>query len=96
MKNKKVIPLARVHVEARLRETKGRFFGVTFRKKDASVRKMNARFGVTKGLKGGKNTVEKGENAYITAWDRQQEGFRTINMDTVTELNINGNHYEVI
>ena len=35
-----------------IKSTKGKFFSVTFIKKDGSVRKMTARLGVRKGING--------------------------------------------
>jgi hypothetical protein len=60
------------------------FVTVTFRKKDGTVRKMNARIGVTKHLKGGVSLLDP--NQYVTVWDVQKEGYRAINRDTIIEV----------
>jgi hypothetical protein len=60
------------------------FVTVTFRKKDGTVRKMNARVGVTKHLKGGVSLLDP--NQYVTVWDVQKEGYRAINRDTIIEV----------
>jgi hypothetical protein len=60
------------------------FVTVTFRKKDGTVRKMNARIGVTKHLKGGVSLLDPSQ--YVTVWDVQKEGYRAINRDTIIEV----------
>jgi len=60
------------------------FVTVTFRKKDGTVRKMNARVGVTKHLKGGVSLLDPDQ--YVTVWDVQKEGYRAINRDTIIEV----------
>ena len=65
-------------------------FSVEFIKKDGSVRTMTARLHVKKGVKGtgmAYNPIEKG---LLPVWDMQKNGFRTINIKTVTKLQIKG------
>ena len=65
-------------------------FSVEFIKKDGSVRTMTARLHVKKGVKGtgmAYNPIEKG---LIPVWDMQKNGFRMINLKTVTKLQIKG------
>ena len=88
--------ITRVHVERVLASSNGKFFGVTFKKKDDTLRTMNARFGVKKHLKGGSNNVVKDDNAYVTAWDRTKGAYRTINLDTIEKLSVNGEKFEVV
>ena len=88
--------ISRVKVEGLVKSTKGHFFGVTFVKKDKTTRTMNARLGVTRFLKGGRNNVVKPDNSYVTVWDRHKRGYRTLNLKTVKELHINGNKYKVV
>ena len=88
--------ISRVKVEALIKTTKGHFFGATFTKKDKSMRVINARLGVTANLKGGKNTVVKQSNSYITVYDTHKRAYRTLNLATVTNLSINGSKYKVV
>lgn len=60
------------------------FFTITFLKKDDSVRKMNARMGVTKHLKGGKSTLDP--QKYLTVWDVTKGEYRAINRDRIIEI----------
>jgi len=65
-------------------------FSVEFIKKDGSVRTMTARLHVKKGVKGtgmAYNPIEKG---LLPVWDMNKNGFRMINLKTVTKLQIKG------
>lgn len=88
--------LARVHVEKMVQASKGHYFGATFVKKDGSKRTVNARLGVKKYLKGGKNNVVKASNSYVTVFDRHKSAYITMNLATVTNLAVNGERYEVV
>lgn len=66
----------------------GRFVTVTFQKKDGSIRVINGRLGVTKGLKGGKSSVNPDQ--YITIYDMQAQGYRNINRDTILQVQTDG------
>ena len=75
---------------AEIQTAQNTIFSVTFIKKDGSVRTMVARLHVKKGLNGkgmAYNPVEKG---LLPVWDMQKNGFRMINLKTVTELKIKG------
>jgi len=75
---------------AEIQTAKNTIFSVTFIKKDGTVRTMVARLHVKKGLNGkgmAYNPVEKG---LLPVWDMQKNGFRMINLKTVTELKIKG------
>ena len=75
-----------MNIKERIKETNGKFFSVTFTKKDGTTREMNCRLGVTKHLKGGtSNTAHKAN--LVTVYDLQAEGYRCINLDTVSAFN---------
>jgi hypothetical protein len=86
----KTISVRRKDLKNFLKGTGGKFFGVTFVKKDGSLRKMNARVGVKKYLKGGENKVEAPDRPYVTVFDVHKKGYRTVNVDTVQEVHYNG------
>ena len=67
-----------------------KFFTVDFIKKDGSLRVMNARLGVTKALKGGEKTYNDNDFNYLTVFDVKSKGYRTINLDTIQRLKVNG------
>ena len=70
--------------QSKIMATNGHFFGVTFKKKDGTIRTMNARLGVKRYLKGGKSTVD--QSKYATVYDVVAKGYRNIDLDTVIEV----------
>lgn len=68
------------------KELKGKFFTVTFTKKDGTLRKMNARLGVTKHLKGGSKGYNDSDFNYLTVFDLGKKAYRTVNLSTVKSL----------
>jgi hypothetical protein len=62
-----------------------RFFGITFIKSDGSLRKMNCKLGVTKYLKGGKNTVAH-KPELLTVYSRNDKNYRNVNILTTIEI----------
>ncbi len=73
-----------------IQKAENTIFSVEFIKKDGTVRTMVARLHVKKGVKGtgmAYNPIEKG---LIPVWDMQKNGFRMINLKTVTKLQIKG------
>jgi hypothetical protein len=75
--------------------TKGKFFTAKFIKKDGSERVMNARLGVKKYLKGGTLRYNPADFNYITVWDRGVKDYRTLNVNTISDLKIGRNEYTV-
>jgi len=75
--------------------TKGKFFTVTFIKKDGSERVMNARLGVKKYLRGGELRYDPAEFNYITVYDMGAKGYRMVNANTIQNLKIGKNEYVI-
>lgn len=73
-----------------LEQTGGKFFGVTFEKKDGSIREMQARTGVRKGVKGVQTEKPAGLADYITVYDVQNAGFRNIHRDKILSIRFQG------
>lgn len=90
----KIIDRTKVLYE--IKDNRGKFFSCEFIKADGTLRKLHGRTGVTKYLKGGVNKVQKKSNSLVTAWDRQQEDYRTINIKTISKLTMQGVVYRVI
>lgn len=63
-----------------------KIFTVTFVKKDGSVRVMNARRGVKKGVKGVGMSYDPYSKNLIPVFDMQKEAFRMINAETILEI----------
>ena len=74
----------------------GRFVGVDFVKQDGSVRRLNGRLGVRSYLKGGKNTVETDSRPYLTVFDVQTMGYRTVNLETTCSLRADRHVYSIL
>jgi len=71
----------------------GKFFSMKNRKKDGSIREWKAvRMGVYKHTKGGINKNPNLGKTQVIVWDSESEGYRTINLETVIELKMTGNH----
>jgi WYL_2, Sm-like SH3 beta-barrel fold len=87
--------LSKYKADEVIQSTHGKIFSCEFIKKDGSLRKMIARVGVHKNLKGGKNGAS-GKNSLVTVWDMVAGGYRMINLSTITALKANGTAYEVI
>ena len=79
-----------------IRSTKGKIFTVSFVKKDGTLRKMNCRLGVTKHLKGGELAFDPKEYDLIPVFDLQKNAYRMINVDTLVEVSVNGESFEVL
>ena len=78
-----------------LRSTKGKIFSCEFIKKDGSLRKMVARLGVAKNLKGGRNGASS-KNSLITVYDMAKQAYRMVNLETLQTVKVNGVTYEVV
>ena len=95
-RNAKVPVMDRTKVLDELKLNRGKFFSCEFVKVDGSTRKLHGRTGVTKHLKGGVNKVQKKSNSLVTAWDRKEEDYRTINIKTLSKITLMGKSYKVI
>ena len=63
--------------------TNGRFFSVSFIKKDGSERKMTARLGVKKDIKGVGMKYDPLERNLIVVFDIHKKAYRMINLSTI-------------
>ncbi len=90
----KAIKLSRTKVKEVIDASKG-VYEVTFKKKDGTIREMLARQNVEHNLQGGVNKVVKPSNDYISTFDVNAFGYRTINLATITKLKVNGVKYMV-
>ena len=63
----------------------GKIFNCTFLKKDQSLRKMTARYGVKKHLKTDRASTTAHIPNYLTVFEigKGKEQYRTINLDTI-------------
>lgn len=63
--------------------TNGKFFTVSFTKKDGSERILTGRLNVAKYTKGGVNPNPKIGTTQIGVYDTRKKAYRTINLETV-------------
>ena len=73
----------------------GAIFSVTFIKKDGSERKMVCRKGVKKGVTGKGLSYDPDSRNNVIVYDMQKKAFRTINLDTIIDVNANGDQIVV-
>lgn len=72
-------------VISELRKTQEEFL-LFFVKKNGKKRLIRCKFGVRHNLKGGVNHTQQNRFPYQTVWDLDKKAYRTINMDTATNL----------
>lgn len=63
--------------------TNGKFFSVSFVKKDGTERKMTARLGVKKDIKGVGLKFNPTERNLIVVFDIHKKAYRMINLSTI-------------
>jgi hypothetical protein len=74
----------------------GRAFGVTFVKRsDNTVRTLNARFGVTSALKGGKAAYNPADKGLMTVFDQNSQSYKSINLAAIKGITMDGEVYQV-
>ena len=87
--------LARVKVETFLRtQNKGQYFGISFVKKDGSFRVLNARLGIKSG-RNGRKTVGTADQPYLVVYSTNDQGYRAVNLNTVTAITLGGDLFYV-
>lgn len=70
---------------------KGKFFSVTFVKKDGSIRNMTCRLGVNKNLKGKGMAYNTEDKDYLVVYSTQDKDYRIVNINTLLRIKANGN-----
>ena len=88
--------IKRAEAAEMIRKSNGAIFGVDFIKRTTGeLRKMTARLGVKRHLKGGVAAYDAAAKDLIFVYDITAEGYRTIALDAITSLRISGEKYEV-
>jgi hypothetical protein len=72
---------------------KGVFFGAVYQKKDGEITKVNARFGVTRHLKGGKRTVP---GSMYVVWDSNRRRYTALDPERIHSITYQGLTYGII
>jgi hypothetical protein len=89
------VDISREELVQKIKDTKGAYFTVTFIKKDGTERTMNARFGVTKYLKGGSLPYDPISKGLLPVFDQKTGEYRMINTATLLSAKVSGEEYKV-
>jgi hypothetical protein len=95
-KQKEVKQLNRVNLRTFIVRQNGKFVSVAYRKIGGEKRTLIGRLGVTFCLKGGENKVERDERPYLTMFDVKLAQYRTVSLDTVSEIRAQGIVWQII
>ncbi len=87
--------ISRLEAVELIRSTNGQIFTASFIKKDGSIRSMNCRFGVTKGVKGVGLKFEPYSYGLLPVYDMRINEFRMLNIGTLRELVVNSESYKI-
>lgn len=71
-----------------IEKSNGKMLTVTFVKQDGTERTLNGRLGVRKYIKG--SSLKKNSTEYITIYDVQNKGYRSVNRDTIVAVRCEG------
>ena len=91
-----VTQLNRVNLRHLIDRQNGKFVSVDYRKIGGEKRTLTGRLGVKAFLKGGQNKVEAIDRPYLTMFDVKLAQYRTVSLDTVSEVRMGGKTYVVI
>ena len=78
-----------------IKATNGRIFTAEFYKKNGEYRKINCRLGVKSYLNGGELRFDPKLKGLIPVFDLQSQGYRMINLNTLTSIRDNKVSYVV-
>lgn len=92
--NKDIINV--IHAYDLIRDSKGKIFTAEFYKKNGDLRKIKARLGVSKGVKGVGLKYNPKAFGYLSVFDMELGDYRTLNLNTLKTLNINGEKFRVV
>jgi len=78
----------RATLKSIIRTANNKFVGLTFVKKDGSVRRLNGRMNIAS--KTGAAPTVAGLSEYLTIFDMQARNYRNVNMDTIQSIRTGG------
>jgi hypothetical protein len=87
--------ISKADAKTLIKATKGKFFTVTFVKKDGTTRVMNARLGVKAYLKGGELPYDPEPKGLIPVYDMGKQKYRMVNINTITNIKIGNKEFKV-
>lgn len=68
----------------------GKIFSATFEKKDGTIRTINCRRAVKKGVTGKGMSFDPASKGLMVVYDMQKQSFKMINLNTLIEAKVNG------
>ena len=74
----------------------GKIFSATFEKKDGTIRTINCRHNVRKGVKGVGYSFDPMSKGLLSVYDMQNDGFRFINLEKLVEAKVNGEIFKFL
>ena len=74
----------------------GKIFSATFEKKDGTIRTINCRRNVRKGVKGVGYSFDPMSKGLLSVYDMQNDGFRFINLEKLVEAKVNGEIFKFL
>ena len=81
----------------KIKESEGKIFSVVFEKRTTGeFRKLIGRLGVHKDVKGTGLRYDPASKQLMTVYDMQNQGWRMINMEGLTQLQTQGEAYVII
>lgn len=86
--------IQREFIKSGIDSTNGKLFSVEFIKANGKRRKMVCRTGVKRYLKGGKSTTSHCPHL-VTVYDVQAKGYRSVNLDTVLNVKMFGQSFDI-
>ncbi len=78
-----------------INKSKGKIFSAVFLKKDGTIRRMNCRLNVKKGVNGKGMSYDPIKRGLLPVYDMDKKGFRMININTLISFKVNGKNYNV-
>jgi hypothetical protein len=88
--------ITKANAVQKILHSNGKIFTVTFIKKDKTSRNMNCRLGVKKYVKGVGLKYNPTDKNLIIVYDLQKKDYRSFNVNTVINLKINKQDYDVV
>ncbi len=76
-----------------VKATRGKWFVARFYKKDGTLRTMNARIGVRKGITGEGLKFSPEDKGLFTVFDRTKSNYRFINLSTLQSVDCGKLHW---
>ena len=78
-----------------LRNSGGKFFRVTFQKRDGTTRDLVGRIGVYKGTNGIGMPYNPADHKNLIVWDAAIQDYRTVRSEAIIGFRLNGKTYHV-